>query len=91
MADQGEQVAGDVGAGDGLPARARLAVPAQVHGDDAVVGLRQPRGQVPVDLPVVADAVRQHDERAVTVHVVGDLAAVDMQELGHVSLCSALG
>ena len=86
VADQGEQVAGDVGAGDGSPAHAGLAVPAQVRSHHAVAGLRQPRGQEAVGLSAVSDTVRQHDQWAFAGHLVSDPAAVDIQELGHVNL-----
>jgi hypothetical protein len=86
VADQGEQVAGDIGAGYRRPAHAGLAVPAQVRGDHAVAGPGQFGRQEPVDLPAVADAVRQHHQRALPGHVVGDPATLDIQELSHVRL-----
>jgi len=83
---QREQVAGDVAAGDRRPAHAGLAVSAQVRGGHPVAGLGQHRGQEPVGLPAVADAVRQHHQRAAAGHIVGDPPARNIKELGHVSL-----
>ena len=71
------------GAGDGLPAHAGLAVPAQVRAGHPVPGLRQHGSQEPVDLPAVADAMRQHHQRPAAGHVVRDPPALDIQELGH--------
>jgi hypothetical protein len=86
MADQRSQVARDVGTGDRRPAQAGLAVPAQVRVGHPVAGLGQHRGQEPVGLPAVADAVREHHQWAAAVHVVGDPPARNIKELGHVSL-----
>jgi hypothetical protein len=88
VADQGKEVAGDIGARNGRPAHAGLAMPAQVRVYHPVASRGQLRSQEPVRLPAVADAVRQHDQRALPRHVVGDLATLDIQELSHFVLRS---
>jgi hypothetical protein len=89
--DQGDQVAGDVGAGDRLPVtQARLAVPAHVGRRDPEAGPHQFRRQEPVGLPTVPDAVRQHDQRPLASDVVGDPPALDVEKLGHAVLQKAI-
>ena len=57
VTDHRQQVAGHIGARDGVPAQAGLTVPAQVRRHHPVAGRRQPRGEEAVDLTPVPDAV----------------------------------
>jgi hypothetical protein len=90
VTDDREQVAGDISAGDGGPAYAALAVPAQVGVGHPMAGLGQLRGQEPVDLAVVADSMRQYDERPVAGNLTCDPAAIDVQEFCHWKLTTSL-
>jgi hypothetical protein len=73
-----------------IDAHAGLAVPAQVRVGHPVAGLGQLRGQEPVDLPVVADAMRQDDQRPLPGHLVGDPAAINIQKLCDLNLSISL-
>ena len=63
VADEGDQVAGDVGAAVAVPAEARVTAAPDVDVGDPVAGGDQRRGDEAVGVPAVADAVGEDDQR----------------------------
>ena len=85
VADQGDQVAGDVGARVGRPLSAGLPTAAQIHRGDTVTSLDQGGDEEAVSLPAVAHAVSGGQKRTCRAgQVEGKSAAFDGQEFGYV-------